>query len=74
MEYVDSRKEAADLFIMNHTAKGDITVTQDFGLTSTLLPMGVNVLSPKGIVYDESGIQTALDLRYLNAKARRRGV
>jgi hypothetical protein len=26
---VDSRKEAADLFIMNHTAKGDITVTQD---------------------------------------------
>ena len=31
-KYVDSRKEAADLFIMNHTAKGDITVTQDIGL------------------------------------------
>jgi uncharacterized protein len=29
---------------------------------------------PFGIVYDESGIQTALDLRYLYAKARRRGV
>lgn len=31
-KYVDSRKEAADLFIMNYTAKGDITVTQDIGL------------------------------------------
>jgi uncharacterized protein len=30
--YVDSRKEAVDLFIMNHTAKGDITVPQDSGL------------------------------------------
>lgn len=72
--YVDSRKEAADLFIMNHTAKGDITVTQDIGLASTLLPKGVHVPSPNGIVYDESGILTALDLRNLDAKARRRGV
>lgn len=73
-KYVDSRKEAADLFIMNHTTKGDITVTQDIGLASTLLPKGVHVLSPKGILFDETGIQTALDLRYLNAKARKRGV
>ncbi|WP_420489015.1 DUF188 domain-containing protein [Neobacillus vireti] len=29
---VDSRKEALDLFIMNHTTKGDITVTQNIGL------------------------------------------
>lgn len=28
------RKEAVDLFIMNHTAKGDITVTKDIGLAS----------------------------------------
>ena len=33
---VDSRKEAADLFIMNHTAKGDITVTQDIGLFNSV--------------------------------------
>ncbi len=59
---------------MNHTAKGDITVIQDIGLASTLLLKGVHILSPKGNVYDESGIQTALDLRFLNAKARKRGV
>jgi uncharacterized protein YaiI (UPF0178 family) len=59
---------------MNHTAKGDITITQDIGLASTLLLKGVHVLSPKGILFEENSIQTALDLRYLHAKARRRGV
>ncbi len=59
---------------MNHASKGDIAVTQDIGLASTLIPKGVHVLSPKGILFDETGIQTALDLRYLNAKARKRGV
>jgi uncharacterized protein len=32
------------------------------------------VIAPKGTLFDETGIQTALDLRYLNAKARKRGV
>jgi uncharacterized protein YaiI (UPF0178 family) len=31
-KYVDSRKEAADLFIMNYAVKGDITVTHLFNL------------------------------------------
>lgn len=73
-KYVDSGKEAADMFIMNHAVKGDITVTQDIGLASTLLLKGVQVMSPRGILFEEKGIQTALDLRFLNAKARKRGV
>ncbi|MDP4164747.1 MAG: DUF188 domain-containing protein [Bacillota bacterium] len=71
--YVDIGKEAADIYILNHSRKGDIAVTQDIGLASTLLPKGVYVLSPKGILFEEKGIQTALDLRYLSAKARRKG-
>ncbi|MBM7651668.1 uncharacterized protein YaiI (UPF0178 family) [Neobacillus cucumis] len=58
---------------MNHAGKGDIVVTQDIGLASTLLPKDVYVISPRGVVFEESSIQTALDLRFLNAKARRRG-
>jgi uncharacterized protein len=73
-KFVDSGREAADLFIMNNSERGDIVVTQDIGLASTLLPMGVQVLSPKGVLYEEKAIQTALDLRYLNAKARRKGI
>ncbi|AYV67167.1 MULTISPECIES: YaiI/YqxD family protein [Niallia] len=73
-KYVDSDKEAVDLFIMNATKKQDIVVTQDIGLASTLLLKQVTVLSPRGVMYEEETINTALDMRYLSAKARRKGV
>jgi uncharacterized protein YaiI (UPF0178 family) len=37
MENIDSREEATDLFIMYHTAKGDITVKQDIGLAILMI-------------------------------------
>lgn len=71
--FVDSSKEAVDLFIMNHVKAGDLVITQDIGLASTLLLKGVKVLSPRGNLFEEKNISIALDLRYLSAKARRRG-
>lgn len=73
-KYVDSDKEAVDLFIMNATKKQDIVVTQDIGLASTLLLKQVTVLSLRGVIFKEESINTALDMRYLSAKARRKGV
>jgi len=73
-KYVDSTKEAVDLFIMNAVKKQDIVITQDIGLASTLLLKNVHVLSPRGKIMEESEIATALDMRYLSAKARRRGI
>lgn len=70
-KYVDSSKEAVDLYIMNHVENGDIVVTQDIGLASTLLLKGVSALSPRGIVFKEDDMSTALHMRYLAAKARR---
>ncbi|WP_338421055.1 YaiI/YqxD family protein [Mesobacillus harenae] len=72
--FVDTGKEAADLYIMNAAHRGDVAVTQDIGLASTLLAKGVYVLSPRGILFEEADIQTALDIRYLSAKARRQGM
>ncbi|MFB6465779.1 DUF188 domain-containing protein [Cytobacillus sp. Hz8] len=72
-KFVDPSKEAADLFIMNKANAFDIVVTQDIGLASILLPMKVKVLSPRGEWYLETQIETALDLRYLSAKARQQG-
>lgn len=71
--YVDNVKEAADLFILNHVNRKDIVVTQDIGLASTLLLKEVFVLSPRGDLYQEKEMETALDLRFLSAKARRKG-
>ncbi|WP_338030780.1 DUF188 domain-containing protein [Cytobacillus citreus] len=52
---------------MNHASPSDIVVTQGIGLASTLLLKGVYVLSPRGILYEEKEIHTALDMRYLSA-------
>lgn len=73
-KYVDMSKEAVDLYIMNKAKKHDIVITQDIGLASTLLLKNIIVLSPRGSIYDESSINTALDLRYLSGKARREGI
>ncbi|WP_311315640.1 DUF188 domain-containing protein [Neobacillus niacini] len=73
-KYVDSGKEAADLFIMNHDKREDIVITHDIGLASTLLPKEIQTSSPKGFLFEEKDIQTALDIRFLKAKARKRGM
>lgn len=71
--YVDSDKEAADLFIMNHANAYDIAVTQDIGLASTLLAKKVYVLSPRGSLYEERDIDAALHMRFVSEKMRRQG-
>jgi uncharacterized protein len=71
--YVDSDKEAVDLYIMNHASKGDIVITQDIGLASTLVNRDVVSISPRGHLYLEKDMDTVLHLRYLSAKERRSG-
>ncbi|WP_064091460.1 YaiI/YqxD family protein [Rossellomorea aquimaris] len=71
--YVDSSKEAADLYIMNHVRAHDVLVTQDIGLASLVLPKKVYAISPRGKAYKEESIVTALDYRYVAAKERRKG-
>ena len=52
-KFVDSSKEAVDLYIMNHVKAFDVVVTQDIGLASTLLLKGVYVLSPRGYLFEK---------------------
>lgn len=59
---------------MNYTQMGDVVITQDIGLASTLLPKGVEVLSPKGVMFHDKEMQTALDIRFLNARTRKSGI
>ncbi len=70
---MDSSKESADLYIMNHVKEKDVLVTQDIGLASLVLPKKVYAISPRGKAYREESIVTALDYRYLAAKERKRG-
>ncbi|WP_100406767.1 YaiI/YqxD family protein [Bacillus solitudinis] len=70
---VDTDKEAADLYIMNHIQRGDFCVTQDHALASLLLPRGAEILSPRGMMYTNENIDQLLNVRYLSQKQRRMG-
>lgn len=66
--YVDSSKEAADLYIVNHAKDGDIVVTQDMGLASLLTSKNVYVITPHGKTVLEEDMAIVLHQRYLSYK------
>ncbi|QOY35985.1 YaiI/YqxD family protein [Anaerobacillus isosaccharinicus] len=71
--YVDSGADAADFRIVKLVEKGDIIVTQDYGLASLGLAKGIIVLHQKGFRYTNDNIDQLLQTRYLSAVARRSG-
>jgi len=71
--YVDSGADAADYRIMKLAEKGDLIVTQDYGLASLGLAKGCIVLHHKGFIYTNENIDQLLQTRYLSAMARKGG-
>jgi uncharacterized protein YaiI (UPF0178 family) len=71
--YVDSGADAADYRIMKLVERGDIIVTQDYGLASLGLAKGCTVLHHKGFTYTNENIDQLLQTRYFSAMARKSG-
>ncbi|RYG74205.1 YaiI/YqxD family protein [Lentibacillus lipolyticus] len=71
--YVDTGAEAADYRIMQLAQKGDIIITQDYGLASLALSKGCTVLHHRGFTYTNENIDQLLQSRYVNAMARKSG-
>jgi uncharacterized protein YaiI (UPF0178 family) len=71
--YVDSGADAADYRIMKLAGRGDLIVTQDYGLASLGLAKGCIVLHHKGHRYTNENIDQLLQTRYLSAMARKGG-
>ncbi len=71
--YVDTGADAADYRIMQLAERGDVLITQDYGLASLGLGKGCPVLHHKGFAYTNDNIDQLLQSRHLSAKARRSG-
>jgi hypothetical protein len=71
--YVDTGSEEADYRIMKLAGKGDIIITQDYGLASLALAKGCLVMHHKGFQYTNKNIDQLLQSRYLSAQARKAG-
>lgn len=71
--YVDKGADMADFRIMKLVDKGDIVITQDYGLAALCLGKGCHVLHHNGFAYTEYNIDQLLNSRYANAMARKSG-
>jgi uncharacterized protein len=65
--------DAADDWIAEHAAAGDIVVTADIPLAGRCLRAGATVLGPTGRPFTESSIGMALAMRELNQHLRETG-
>lgn len=70
---VGNEPQAADLAVLQLTGKGDLVVTQDWGLAALVMSKGAQAISPRGIIYEEKKMDFLLEERYLKAKFRRQG-
>jgi uncharacterized protein YaiI (UPF0178 family) len=65
--------DAADDWIAEHAAAGDLVVTADIPLAGRCLKAGATVLGPTGRPFTESSIGMALAMRELNQHLRETG-
>ncbi|WP_245585930.1 YaiI/YqxD family protein [Paenibacillus pinihumi] len=70
---VDRSDQSVDLYISNHVKRGDIVITQDFGLATIALAKGAISLSNRGQSYDDEMMDFLLERRHEQAKRRRAG-
>jgi len=63
---VDKGSDMADFYIVNNVDKGDIVVTQDYGLAAMVLAKKSYPITPNGRVIDENNIENILEVRHFN--------
>lgn len=70
---VEKGSDSADYKIANLIQKGDIAVTQDYGLAAMCLARGAYAINQNGTVFSEYNIDGLLSSRAAAAKFRRAG-
>ncbi|MEG0630092.1 MAG: YaiI/YqxD family protein [Christensenellaceae bacterium] len=70
---VSKGADSADFVLVNMIVKGDIVITQDYGLAAMALAKGADVLSQNGVVYDDDNIESLLLQRHTAKKIRMAG-
>lgn len=65
--------DAVDFALINQLNKGDIVLTQDYGLAAMALAKNSYVINQNGFLYTNENIDTLLHTRYVNKKIRNSG-
>ncbi len=70
---VSKGMDAADFALVNLSNKGDIVVTQDYGVAAMALAKGAFVINQNGMIYSSENIDGLLMGRHVNKKIRSAG-
>lgn len=70
---VSKAPDAVDFALINRTDKGDIVVTQDYGVAAMALGKGAYAIHQSGKEYTNQNIDQMLMERHIAMKARRAG-
>lgn len=70
---VGTQRDSVDIALINRTRRGDIVVTQDYGLAALALGKGAMALNQNGLIYNADNIDKLLLERHLSQKIRRSG-
>ena len=62
--------DSADLMLVNLLSRGDIVITQDYGLAALCLARGARPMDANGRIYDEDNIDSLLGMRHISRKVR----
>ena len=65
--------DSVDFALVNMVHKGDIVITQDYGLAAMCLARNGHVLNQNGMVYHDGNIDSLLTSRHMGQKIRRSG-
>lgn len=70
---VDKSDDSADIYIINITDKGDLVVTQDFGVAALAIGKKAYAINNNGMEYNNDNMDKLLFERFLGKKVRRAG-
>lgn len=70
---VDKGADSVDFALVNRIKKGDLAVTQDYGLAAMCLAKGAQAVSQNGLRYTQDNIGGLLEMRHAAKKARMAG-
>ncbi len=68
---LDRGADSVDYFLINKLQKGDIVVTQDYGVATMALSKQCLPINQNGLVYDDNNILSLLTQRATNQKLRK---
>lgn len=70
---VSKGNDAADFKLVNAVQKGDVIVTQDYGLAAMGLARGAYPINQNGLTYTSKNIDQLLFTRHIGKEIRRKG-